>query len=105
MSELSLLVGPRVGQSLREPGDGEIGWRGALGDSRHDGRRHEGERRQKADVAFTKTFAVGDFGEGRDTTEPKVLNPATSFGDGGQQSVAGLGFAPWRIRLTYEAAR
>ena len=36
--EPSLLLAPGVGQSLRQPGDGEIGWRVAVGDRRNDAR-------------------------------------------------------------------
>ena len=56
---------------MRERGDGETGWRGAVDNRRNEPRCHE-ERRQKADVAFTQSFAVGDFGEGRDTRSGSI---------------------------------
>src|SRR5580704_5497873 len=89
------LLGPRVGQSLRKPGDGKIGWRGALDDRRHDPWRNEGERRQEADVAFAERFAVRDVGEGRDTTEPEIFYPSAGPGDGWEQCLAG--FAAHRL--------
>src|SRR5712671_2873485 len=49
-----LLLGPRIRERLGEPGDGEVGRGVAIGDRRHDARRHEGERRQQADVALTE---------------------------------------------------
>jgi hypothetical protein len=73
--EPSLLLGPRIWQHFREPCDGEIGRRVAVGDRRHDAWGDKSERRQEADMAFAKTFEIGDFGKSRDTTEVEVFNP------------------------------
>jgi hypothetical protein len=64
--DLSFLLSPRIRKRLGESRDGEIGWRGGVGDRRNDARRHEGERRQKADVAFAKRC-------GRETPLPQQL--------------------------------
>jgi Integrase core domain len=91
LRELSFLLSPRIRKRLRESGDSEIGWRDAVGDRRNDARRHEGERRQKADLAFAKRFTLSDLDEGRDTTEPEVFDPSAGLGDGGEHSIADLG--------------
>src|ERR1700674_2559751 len=57
----------------REPGDGEIGWRVAVGARGNDARRNEGERSQQADVALAKTFAVRDLSETGNAPEPEVF--------------------------------
>jgi hypothetical protein len=57
----------------------------------HNARRNEGKRRQETDVAFTKTFAIGNLAERRDATEPEVFHPSASLGDGGKQRIAALG--------------
>jgi hypothetical protein len=51
-----------MGQSPCEPGDSKILGSITIGDRRENARHDECKRGQKADVAFTKTFAIGDFG-------------------------------------------
>ena len=63
----------------------------AVADRPNKARRNEGERRQKADVAFAETFAIGNLGEYRDATEPEVFDPSACFGYCGQQCIAALG--------------
>ena len=54
----SLLLGPGIGQPLREPGDGGVSHRAAVGDCCNDPRGKEGERSQNADVALAETAAT-----------------------------------------------
>jgi hypothetical protein len=80
-----------MGQCLGQAGDGQIDGRRPVHDRRHDNRGYEGERSQKANVALTKGFAIGNFDEGRDTAEPEIFDPPESLGDGGEESIAGFG--------------
>jgi hypothetical protein len=87
----SLLLGPGVGQPLREPRNGGVSRHTPVGDCSNDPRGNEGERRQNADVALAKTFAFGNLGQRCDAAEPKLFDPTAGLGDGGEQSIAGLG--------------
>jgi len=52
---------------------------------------NKGERRQQADVAFTKTFGIRDLGETGNALEPEVFDPSAGPGDGGEQNIAAVG--------------
>jgi hypothetical protein len=71
----SLLLGPGVGQPLREPRDGGVSRQAAVGDCSNDPRGNEGERSQNADVALAETFAFGNLGQSCDAAEPKLFDP------------------------------
>ena len=86
-----LLLGPRTRQGLGEAGDREIRRRGAIDDRRNDAGRNEGEGCQQADVPFTLGFALGNLGEGGNSTEPDVVDPSSGLDDCGEQSIAALG--------------
>lgn len=56
-SDPELLLGPRIRQGLEEPGDGEIGRRGSLGNPCNDAGGNEGESCQRSDVPFALAFS------------------------------------------------
>lgn len=80
-----LLFGPGPGQRLGERRDGEIGWRGAIEQSRHDPGGQEGERHQPPDVPFGHVFAPRN-GAGISAVRQVADSPAR-LSDRGQQSL------------------
>ena len=82
----SLLLGPGVGQPLREPRDGGVSSHAPVGDCRNDPRGNEGERSQNADVALAETLAFSNLGQRCDAAEPKLFDPTAGLGYGSEQS-------------------
>jgi hypothetical protein len=87
----AVLIGPGVRHCFGEPGDGQAGRRVALNDRREDAWRHEGERRQQANVPLDLSLLLGDLREGRDPALSEVVNPSPGLGDGTEQGVPGFG--------------
>ena len=73
----AVLAVPMNRERLGKGRDGEIGAMNARG--------------AKANMAFAKTFAIGDLSEGCDATMLEIFDPPPGLGDRGEQSIAGFG--------------
>ena len=83
-AELSLL-GPGQWKVTREPGDGQVSRRAALGDCLNDAVRKIGERGQEPNVTLGQLFVLGDRAKASRGIVEDRLDPVPRPRNGGQQ--------------------